>query len=162
MGDQAERVILEAEDQVSPVVDKANAGLDSFEKKAESSHGAADDQASVIMEKSWKEFQQYDEKRSAEQRQKAMSMFLPSKEQVKEWEDEFKARDRIEDIAVEAQREVLRRESTRQAKAAETPEEGYQVPADWEQLRLHRQQHAGPSDGGVSRQLGAEHGPHAV
>ena len=37
MGDQAERVVLEAEDQVSPVVDKANAGLDSFEKKAESS-----------------------------------------------------------------------------------------------------------------------------
>src|SRR5271166_6476771 len=39
MADQAERVILEAEDQVSPVVDKANAGLDSFEKKAESAHG---------------------------------------------------------------------------------------------------------------------------
>jgi Fe2+ transport system protein B len=39
MADQAERVILEAEDQVSTVVDKANAGLDSFEKKAESSHG---------------------------------------------------------------------------------------------------------------------------
>jgi len=39
MGDQAERVILEAEDQVNPVVDKANAGLDSFEKKAESAHG---------------------------------------------------------------------------------------------------------------------------
>ena len=39
MADQAERVILEAEDQVTPVVDKANAGLDSFEKKAESSHG---------------------------------------------------------------------------------------------------------------------------
>ena len=39
MGDQAERVILEAEDQVSPAVEKANAGLDSFEKKAESSHG---------------------------------------------------------------------------------------------------------------------------
>jgi hypothetical protein len=38
MADQAERVILEAEDQVSPLVDKANAGLDSFEKKAESSH----------------------------------------------------------------------------------------------------------------------------
>ena len=37
MADQAERVILEAEDQVTPVVDKANAGLDSFEKKAESS-----------------------------------------------------------------------------------------------------------------------------
>jgi len=39
MADQAERVILEAEDLVTPVVDKANAGLDSLEKKAESSHG---------------------------------------------------------------------------------------------------------------------------
>ena len=39
MADQAERVILEAEDLVSPVVDKANAGLDRFEKQAESSHG---------------------------------------------------------------------------------------------------------------------------
>jgi hypothetical protein len=39
MADQAERVILEAEDQVTPVVDKANAGFDSFEKKAESVHG---------------------------------------------------------------------------------------------------------------------------
>ena len=39
MADQAERVILEAEDQVTPVVGQANAGLDSFEKKAESSHG---------------------------------------------------------------------------------------------------------------------------
>jgi len=39
MADQAERVILEAEDEVSPVVKKANAGLDSFEEKAESSHG---------------------------------------------------------------------------------------------------------------------------
>ena len=39
MADQAERVILEAEDQVTPVVGQANAGLDSFEKKAESAHG---------------------------------------------------------------------------------------------------------------------------
>jgi len=39
VADQAERVVLEAEDQVSPVVDKANAGLDSFEKKAEAAHG---------------------------------------------------------------------------------------------------------------------------
>jgi len=38
MADQAEGVILEAEDQVNPVVDRANAGLDSFEKKAESAH----------------------------------------------------------------------------------------------------------------------------
>src|ERR1019366_8852102 len=39
MADQAERVILEAEDQVTPIADKANAALDGFEKKAESSHG---------------------------------------------------------------------------------------------------------------------------
>ena len=39
MADQAERVILEAEDQVTPVVNHTNASLDSFEKKAESSHG---------------------------------------------------------------------------------------------------------------------------
>jgi hypothetical protein len=39
MGDQAEKIVLEAEDQVTPVVEKSNAGLDSFEKKAESVHG---------------------------------------------------------------------------------------------------------------------------
>jgi hypothetical protein len=32
MADQAERVILEAEDQVTPIVGQANAGLDSFER----------------------------------------------------------------------------------------------------------------------------------
>jgi hypothetical protein len=39
MADQAERVILEAEDQVTPIVGKANTSLGSFEEKAESSHG---------------------------------------------------------------------------------------------------------------------------
>jgi len=39
MGDQVEKVILEAEDNVTPITNKANTGLDSFEKKAESSHG---------------------------------------------------------------------------------------------------------------------------
>src|SRR5208283_3968819 len=38
MGDQAERVVLEAEDQVSPVVNQANSSLDSFEKKATTAH----------------------------------------------------------------------------------------------------------------------------
>jgi hypothetical protein len=36
---QSEKVILEAEDEVTPVVGKANASLESFEQKAESSHG---------------------------------------------------------------------------------------------------------------------------
>ena len=40
MADQAERVILEAEETpVLEAVGKANAALDSFEKKSESSHG---------------------------------------------------------------------------------------------------------------------------
>lgn len=38
MADTAERVILQAEDEVSPAVNSANAGLDSFEKKAVSAH----------------------------------------------------------------------------------------------------------------------------
>ena len=38
MADQVERVILEAEDQVSQQVGAANASLDKFEKRAESSH----------------------------------------------------------------------------------------------------------------------------
>ena len=36
---EAERVILEAEDQVTPITDKANASLGRFEEKAESAHG---------------------------------------------------------------------------------------------------------------------------
>src|SRR5579864_7537138 len=39
MSDQAEKIILEAEDLVTPVVGKSNAALESFEQKAESSHG---------------------------------------------------------------------------------------------------------------------------
>ena len=40
MADQAERVILEAEDTpVLESVGRANTALDSFEKKSESSHG---------------------------------------------------------------------------------------------------------------------------
>ena len=37
MADQAERVILEAEDNVTPITSKANASLDAFERKATSS-----------------------------------------------------------------------------------------------------------------------------
>jgi len=37
MADQAQRVILEAEDQVTPIVGKANTSLGTFETKAEAS-----------------------------------------------------------------------------------------------------------------------------
>ena len=39
MADQSERIILEAEDNVTPITSKANASLQSFEKQAESSYG---------------------------------------------------------------------------------------------------------------------------
>src|SRR5581483_5582048 len=49
---------------------------------------------------------------------------------LKEWEEVFKAQDRIEDIGVEMQRQVLRRRAGLQAKAAETPEDAYRIRVD--------------------------------
>ena len=37
MADQAERVVLEADDQVTPITSKANASLENFERKATNS-----------------------------------------------------------------------------------------------------------------------------
>ena len=36
----------------------------------------------------------------------ALAMMLPSKEQMKEWEEYFAAQEKIEDIGVQAQREA--------------------------------------------------------
>jgi hypothetical protein len=91
---------------------------------------SADEQASEILKKSEEEFEKYDEKRRADSQKEMMALFLPSKEQLKEWEDVFKAQERIEDIGVEMQRETLRRRSSLQAKAAETPEDAYRIRVD--------------------------------
>jgi hypothetical protein len=91
---------------------------------------SADEQASVILKKSEEEFEKYDEKRRADRQKEMMAMFLPSKEQLKEWEEVFKAQDRIGDIGVEMQRETLRRRASRQAKTAETPEDAYRIRVD--------------------------------
>lgn len=91
---------------------------------------SADEQASVILKKSEEEFEKYDEKRRADRQKETMAMFLPSKEQLKEWEEVFKAQDRIADIGVEMQRETLRRRASLQAKAAETPEDAYRIRVD--------------------------------
>ncbi|HZT32767.1 MAG TPA: hypothetical protein VE999_01680 [Gemmataceae bacterium] len=91
---------------------------------------SADEQAEVVSKKAWEEFEKYDEKRRAERQKEMLGLFLPSKEQLKEWQDVFKAQERIEDIGVQAQREALRRHANVEARRAETPEEAYRVRVD--------------------------------
>jgi hypothetical protein len=91
---------------------------------------SADDQAAVVSKKAWEEFETYDEKRRAEQQKQMLGLFLPSKEQLKEWQDVFKAQERIDDLGVQAQREALRRHANVEARHAETPEQAYQVRVD--------------------------------
>jgi len=80
---------------------------------------AADEQAAVLSKKAWEEFEKYAEKEAAERRKKMMVLMMPSKEQMKEWEEGFAAEERIEDIGVQAQRDELRRRAARSARMAE-------------------------------------------
>jgi len=80
---------------------------------------AADEQAAVISKKAWEEFEKYADKQAAEQQKKMLALMLPSKEQMKEWEEGFAAQERIEDIGVQAQRDELRRRAARSARMAE-------------------------------------------
>jgi len=80
---------------------------------------AADEQAAVLSKKAWEEFEKYDEKQRAEQSKKMLALMMPSKEQMKEWEEGFAAQERIEDIGVQEQRDELRRRAARSARMAE-------------------------------------------
>jgi hypothetical protein len=80
---------------------------------------AADEQADVLSKKAWEEFEKYDEKQRAEQSKKMLALMMPSKEQMKEWEEGFAAQERIEDIGVQAQRDELRRRAARSGRIAE-------------------------------------------
>src|ERR1700722_7631628 len=80
---------------------------------------SAEDQASVLYKKSWEEFEKYAEKEDAERRKNALAMMLPSKEQMKEWEEYFAAQEKIEDIGVQAQREAASRRAARSGRMAE-------------------------------------------
>jgi hypothetical protein len=79
---------------------------------------AADEQAAPLAKKATEEFEKYDQQRRADQSKRVMSLFLPSKEQLKDWEDVFKAQERIEDIGVQAQGEELRRRASRAQRMA--------------------------------------------
>ena len=80
---------------------------------------SADEQAAVLSKKAWEEFEKYADKQAAEQRKKMLALMMPSKEQMKEWEEGFAAQERIEDIGVQAQRDELRRRAARSARMAE-------------------------------------------
>ena len=129
-GDEAELSAIEKIYYQRDLLLKQAAQVKATEADIAAIRKSADEQASVIMQKSWEEFEKYDQKRNAERSKEITGLLLPSKEQLKEWGDIFGARERIEDIGVEAQREVLRRRATREAKAAETPEEGYRIRVD--------------------------------
>jgi hypothetical protein len=80
---------------------------------------AADEQAAVLSKKAWEEFEKYADKQAAEQQKKMLALMMPSKDQMKEWEEGFAAQERIEDIGVQAQRDELRRRAARSARIAE-------------------------------------------
>jgi len=80
---------------------------------------AAEEQAAVLSKKAWEEFEKYADKQAAEQQKKMLALMMPSKEQMKEWEEGFAAQERIEDIGVQAQRDELRRRAARSARMAE-------------------------------------------
>jgi hypothetical protein len=88
---------------------------------------SADEQAGKVLKESMEKFEEYDQKRRADQQKKFLEMFLPSKEQLKEWEDVFKAQERIDDISVQAQKEAMRRHANAEVKQAATPEDAYRI-----------------------------------
>jgi hypothetical protein len=91
---------------------------------------SADEQAGKVLKESMEKFEEYDQKRRADQQKRFLELFLPSKQQMKEWEDVFKAQERIEDIGVQAQKEAMRRHANMEAKQAETPEDAYRIRVD--------------------------------
>jgi len=93
---------------------------------------SAEEQAAPVAKKAQEEFEAYDRKRSLEQSREQLGVLLPmpSKEQMKAWEDVDAAQERIQDIGVDAQREALRRQASVAAKGAGTPEEAYQIRVD--------------------------------
>src|SRR5580658_4595080 len=108
-GDEAELTAIEKiyyqRDQLLKQAEKVKAS----ESQVAAIRKSADQQADVLYKKSDEEFERYAAKHDAEQRQKMIALMMPSKEQMKEWEEAFAAQERIEDIGVDAQREELRR-----------------------------------------------------
>jgi hypothetical protein len=80
---------------------------------------SADQQADVLYKKNDEEFEKYAAKDAAERSKRMLALMMPSKEQMKEWEEGFAAEERVEDIRVQAQREELQRRASRSGRMAE-------------------------------------------
>ena len=98
---------------------KQAAQVKASEKEIAAIRKSAEEQASVIYKKSWEEFEKYDEKQMAARSKRMLALMLPSKDQMKEWEEYFAAQEKIEDIGVQAQREEARRRAARSGRMAE-------------------------------------------
>ena len=91
---------------------------------------AADEQAGVLITKYTARNSSSTTRSARERDHGAPALGIPDKEQLKQWSDVFAAQERIEDIGVEAQREVLRRRTKRWQRRPNTPEEGYRIRCD--------------------------------
>ena len=118
-GDEAElnaiQKIFYERDQLLKQAEKVKAS----ESQIAAIRKSADQQADVQYKKTDEEFEKYAVKHDAEQRKKMIALMGPSKEQMKEWEEGFAAQERIEDIAVDAQRQELRRRAAGAMRMAE-------------------------------------------
>ena len=80
---------------------------------------SADEQAAPIIKKARVDFEEYDRKRSADAASKMAGAMLPSKEQLKEWDDYFNAQDRIAGINLQSRRDTLNRNANHAYRMAE-------------------------------------------
>jgi len=137
-GDEAELTAIEKiyyqRDQLLKQAEKVKAS----ESQVAAIRKSADQQADVLYKKNDEEFEKYAAKHDAEQRQKMIALMMPSKEQMKEWEEGFAAQERIEDIGVDAQREELKRRAAGATRMAELTS-GTDTPAAMSQAQRQRE-----------------------
>ena len=148
-GDEAELTAIEKiyyqRDQLLKQAEKVKAS----ESQVAAIRKSADQQADVLYKKNDEEFEKYAAKHEAEQRQKMIALMMPSKEQMKEWEEGFAAQERIEDIGVDAQREELKRRAAGATRMAELTS-GTDTPAAMSQAQ--RQQELARKEEAAARQ----------
>ena len=148
-GDEAELTAIEKiyyqRDQLLKQAEKVKAS----ESQVAAIRKSADQQADVLYKKNDEEFEKYAAKHDAEQRQKMIALMMPSKEQMKEWEEGFAAQERIEDIGVDAQREELKRRAAGATRMAELTS-GTDTPAAMSQAQ--RQQELARKEEAAARQ----------
>ena len=72
---------------------------------------SADEQAGVIFKKDWDAFEKHAQEEQDKRNRQMVLMMGPSKGQLKEWEDQFKANDEIDSISLNSRKDTLNREA---------------------------------------------------